>query len=77
MDGIKKWQGLDCIFFYKLWVLNIRFQNIQKGQRSKINTDDYLVYSSFQDGSRALKKEIQVSVGRMKAAMNGHSINSS
>lgn len=44
---------------------------------SKINTDDYIVVSSYMDGSDALRNELKISYNRMKATMHGHNLASS
>lgn len=42
-----------------------------------INNDEYRVFSSYQDGSKALRNELKISRERMKASMHGHNLGQS
>ncbi|CAI2387121.1 unnamed protein product [Moneuplotes crassus] len=44
---------------------------IKHSMSPKINTDDYIVFSSYQNGSKALKSEVNMSLKRLNAAIHG------
>lgn len=48
-----------------------------KNYVSKINTDSYVVVSSYKDGSDALKNELSLSFQRIIATKNGHNLGTS
>jgi len=54
-------------------------QNIRYSRKvvNKINTDSYIIFSSFKDGSDALKNELSLSFKRMRAAKHGHELSNS